>query len=167
MTQHSSAQPQYTRRQAIGLIAGPALCVLLLLLPGPSNMPTQAWHVTAITVLMAVWWVSEAVHPAITALLPLVLFPLLHVLSPQEVSAAYADEVMFLFMGAFLIALAMERWKLHQRLALQILRRVGGSLRLLTLGFMVVTAALSMWISNVATTLIMLPIATAILDHAR
>lgn len=157
---------QYARRQAAGLLGGLALFFLLLFLPAPSGMAATAWRVTAATTLIGVWWVTEAIHPAVTALLPLVLFPLLHILTPQEVSAVYADHIIFLFMGGFLIALAMEKWNLHRRIALQILSRVGTSPHTLTLGFMGTTAALSMWVSNTATTMIMLPIATAILAHA-
>src|SRR5215470_9339881 len=126
-------------------------------------MEIKAWRMVAVTTLIGVWWVTEAMHPSITALLPLALFPFLHILTPQEVSAAYADQVIFLFMGGFLIAMAMEKWELHQRVALQILSRVGTSPQALSLGMMATTAAISMWVSNVATTLIMLPIASAIL----
>lgn len=163
---HNTESSPYERRQAIGLVTGLAVFVLLLALPAPAGMGENAWHVTAATVLIAVWWVSEAVHPSVTALLPLAIFPPLHILTPQEVSAAYADHVIFLFMGAFLIALAMEKWNLHHRVALLVINRVGASPLSLTLGIMGTTAAISMWVSNVATTLIMLPIATAVLDHA-
>ncbi|HKA55057.1 MAG TPA: SLC13 family permease, partial [Candidatus Binatia bacterium] len=158
--------PRYERRQAIGLCAGLLAFLLLLALPAPVGMTLRAWRMTAATALIAVWWVSEAVHPAVTALVPLALFPFLHILTPQEVSAAYADHVIFLFMGGFLIAMAMEKWNLHHRVALQILSRVGTSPQALSLGIMGTTAAISMWVSNVATTLIMLPIASAILSHA-
>src|SRR5215470_11040081 len=129
-------------------------------------MEIKAWRMVAVTTLIGVWWVTEAMHPSITALLPLAIFPFLHILTPQEVSAAYADHVIFLFMGGFLIALAMEKWHLHHRIALRILSRVGTSPYTLTLGFMGTTAAISMWVSNTATAMIMLPIATAILAHA-
>ena len=149
----------YERRQLIGLVVGLAVLVFLLLLPPPSGMEVKAWRMTAAITLIAVWWVSEAVHPSVTALVPLVLFPLLHILTPQEVSAVYADQVIFLFLGGFLIALAMEKWHLHRRIALHILSRVGTSPRMLSLGFMGTTAAISMcasagvmacsaWISN-------------------
>ncbi len=157
---------RYERRQVIGLFVGLAAFVLLLALPAPSGMEAKAWRMTAVTVLIGMWWVSEAVHPSVTALLPLILFPFLHILAPQEVSAVYADQIIFLFMGGFLIALAMEKWHLHHRIALQILSQIGTSARILTLGFMGTTAVISMWVSNTATTLIMLPIATAILSHA-
>src|SRR3989442_6949762 len=98
----------------------------------------------AVTVLIAIRWVSEATHPSVTALLPLVLFPLLHILTPQEVSAAYADQVIFLFMGGFLIALAMEKWQLPHRMAMLVRSRGGTSPRSLTLGLMGITAARSL-----------------------
>lgn len=157
---------RYGWRQAIGLFVGLALFLLLLFLPAPSGMEPTAWSVTAVIILIGMWWVTEAIHPAVTALLPLVLFPLLGILTPQEVSAVYADHIIFLFMGGFFIALAMEKWNLHRRIALQILSRVGTSPHALTLGFMGATAMISMWVSNTATTMIMLPIATAILAHA-
>lgn len=157
---------RYERRQAIGLFAGLIAFAVLLFLPAPAGMEEKAWRMTAATALIAVWWVSEAVHPSVTALLPLALFPFLHILTPQEVSATYADHVIFLFMGGFLIAMAMEKWHLHHRIALRILSRVGASPYALTLGIMGTTAAISMWVSNVATTMIMLPIATAVLSHA-
>ncbi len=157
---------RYERRQLIGLLLGLGLFFLLLLSPAPAGMEAQAWRMTAATALMAIWWVSEAVHPSVTALIPLALFPLLRILTPQEVSTAYADQVLFLFLGGFIIALAMEKCNLHRRIALQVLNRVGSSPQSLTLGIMGTTAAISMWVSNVATTLIMLPIALAVLDHA-
>jgi len=157
---------RYERRQAIGLFAGLAVFIVLLVLPTPAGMEDKAWRMTAATALIAIWWVSEAVHPTVTALIPLALFPFLHILTPQEVSAAYADQVIFLFLGGFLIAMAMEKWHLHHRVALRILSHVGTSPWALTLGIMSTTAGISMWVSNVATTMIMLPIATAILAHA-
>jgi sodium-dependent dicarboxylate transporter 2/3/5 len=161
-----SGPPRYERRQLIGLFLGLGVFFLFLLLPPPAGMEAEAWRMAAATALMAVWWVSEAVHPSVTALVPLALFPFLHILTPQEVSEAYADHVIFLFLGGFIIALAIEKCHLHHRLALQVLNHVGSSPQSLTLGITATTAAISMWVSNVATTLIMLPIALAILDHA-
>ena len=158
--------PRYERRQLVGLFLGLGVFLLFLLLPPPAGMEAKAWRMAAVTTLMAVWWVSEAVHPSVTALVPLAVFPFLHILTPQQVSQAYADHVIFLFLGGFIIALAMEKSHLHYRIALQVLNRVGASPQSLTLGIMVTTAAISMWVSNVATTLIMLPIALAILEHA-
>jgi len=131
---------RYERRQAIGLFAGLAVFIVLLVLPTPAGMEDKAWRMTAATALIAIWWVSEAVHPTVTALIPLALFPFLHILTPQEVSAAYADQVIFLFLGGFLIAMAMEKWHLHHRVALRILSHVGTSPWSLTLGIMGTTA---------------------------
>jgi sodium-dependent dicarboxylate transporter 2/3/5 len=161
-----SPSTQYERRQAIGLFAGLAVFLLLLLMPAPAGMEIKAWRTTAATALIGIWWISEAVHPTVTALAPLAIFPFLRILTPQEVSVAYADHVIFLFMGGFLIAMAMEKWNLHTRLALQILSRVGASPRAVSLSLMSTTALISMWVSNTATTMIMLPIVTAILSHA-
>jgi sodium-dependent dicarboxylate transporter 2/3/5 len=165
MTDTSASR--YERRQLIGLVLGLMIFAGFFLFSPPAGMGDQAWSMAAVTMLMAIWWVSEAVHPSVTALVPLALFPLLHILTPQEVSTAYADHVLFLFLGGFLIALAMEKCNLHHRIALKVLNRVGTSPHSLTLGIMATTAVMSMWVSNVATTLIMLPIALAVLDHAQ
>jgi sodium-dependent dicarboxylate transporter 2/3/5 len=101
--------PSYSGRQAIGLFVGIGAFVLFLLLPPPQGMQLAAWRTAAITTLMAVWWVSEATHLSVTSLLPLVLFPTLDILSAQEVSSTYADQIVFLFLGGFFIALAMEK----------------------------------------------------------
>jgi len=158
---------RYERRQLIGLVLGLVVFAGFFLFSPPAGMSDKAWSMAAATTLMAVWWVSEAVHPSVTALVPLAIFPLLHILTPQEVSMAYGDHVLFLFFGGFIIALAIERCHLHHRIALQVLNRVGTSPHSLTLGIMGTTTAISMWVSNVATTLIMLPIALAVLDHAQ
>jgi sodium-dependent dicarboxylate transporter 2/3/5 len=158
---------RYERRQLIGLLIGLAAFAGFFLFSPPAGMSEKAWSMAAVTTLMAIWWMSEAVHPSVTSLVPLALFPLLHILTPQEVSTAYADHILFLFLGGFIIALAIERCHLHHRIALQVLHRVGTSPHSLTLGIMGTTAAISMWVSNVATTLIMLPIALAVLDHAQ
>jgi sodium-dependent dicarboxylate transporter 2/3/5 len=116
----------------------------------------------AVAVLMAAWWITEAVDIAVTALLPLALFPMLDIMPSGKVAPHYADHIIFLFMGGFIIALGMEKWDLHRRIALQTIRRVGAQPGRLILGFMAATALLSMWISNTATTMMMLPIATAV-----
>ena len=111
---------------------------------------------------MVIWWITEAVPLAATALVPVVAFPLLGVLSPAEATAPYADRVIFLFLGGFLIAAAMERWNLHRRIALAIISRVGTRPRRLVLGVMIATAFISLWISNTATAMMMVPIALAL-----
>ncbi len=121
--------------------------------------------VLALTVLMAVWWIGEAIPLPATALLPLVVLPMLEVSKLKEVAPSYASKVIFLFMGGFLIAAAMMKWGLHRRLALIIINAIGTSPRKVILGFMVSSAFLSMWISNTATTMMMMPIGLSIILH--
>ncbi len=117
----------------------------------------------AVAMLMAIWWITDAIPMAATSLLPLVLFPLFGIMTSKEVAAVYVNSVIFLFIGGFLIALAMERWDLHKRIALNIIRVVGGSPARLVLGFMIATAFLSMWISNTAASIMMLAIGLAVI----
>lgn len=119
----------------------------------------------AVTLLMAIWWITEAAAIALTALLPIALFPLLAIESSAATTPHYANHIVFIYVGGFIIALAMERWNLHRRVALETIRRVGTRPDLLILGFMVATAFLSMWISNTATTMMMLPIAMAVVTQ--
>ena len=156
----------YTRRQRIGLVLGPALFAVLLSLPAPPGMSEPALGVAAVAALMAVWWVSEAIPIPATALLPIVCFPVLGVMDSAETTRNYANHLIYLFLGGFWIAAAMQRWNLHRRIALHIVRRVGTRLDQIVLGFMIATALLSMWISNTATAMMMLPIAMAIIAQA-
>ena len=151
----------------IGLVAGPIVCVALLLVPRPAGLSPAGWHTAAVALLMAIWWITEAVPIPVTALLPLALFPVLGVLDMARAAAPYADELIFLFMGGFFIAAAMERSGLHRRVALAIVASVGTSPSRLVLGFMIATAFLSMWISNTATAAMMLPIALAVSEMLR
>lgn len=152
-------------RRRIGLFLGPLLFILLLLLPLPEGMSPEARAVAAVTVLMAVWWISEALPMAVTALVPIVAFPLLGVMSTAETTTGYANHLIYLFLGGFLIAMAMQRWDLHRRIALHTIRLVGSNPRRTVLGFMLATAFLSMWISNTATAMMMLPIGLAVIDR--
>ena len=117
----------------------------------------------AIGVLMAVWWATEAVPIAVTALLPIVVFPLLGIATIQDTVPPYANKVIFLFLGGFIVAYAMQRWNLHRRIALNVLQHVGGNGRSLVGGFMVASAVISMWVMNTSTTMMMLPIAVSII----
>jgi solute carrier family 13 (sodium-dependent dicarboxylate transporter), member 2/3/5 len=158
--------PERERRgsthQRVGLIAGPIAFVILLMLPFPASLPEAAHRTAAVALLMAIWWMSEALPLAATALLPLALFPALGVLNPAESAQPYANSVIFLFLGGFVLALGMERWGLHRRIALAVVALVGTGPRRLIGGFMVATAFLSMWISNTATAATMLPIGLAL-----
>ncbi|WP_407351115.1 SLC13 family permease [Luteimonas sp. R10] len=145
--------------------AGPLLGLLAFwLIPDADSggLSAEGRATAGVAVWMAVWWLGEAVPLAATALLPVVLFPLLGVLAPAEAVRPYASDIIFLFMGGFMLGLAMERWGLHRRLALNILLLVGTSPRRLVAGFMIATAFLSMWISNTAATIILLPVGLSV-----
>ncbi len=149
-------------RKKLGLFGGAMLFGLLLFLPPAGGLSIPGWRTAAIALLMAVWWMTEAIPIPATALLPLVLFPALGILKMPDAASPYANHLIFLFMGGFFIAMAMQRWNLHRRIALSIIARVGTGPRRLVLGFMLATAFLSMWISNTATAAMMLPIALAV-----
>src|SRR5699024_7617630 len=110
------------------------------------------------TVWISTWWITEAVPIPVTSLLPLVLFPITGGLEIGDTASSYGDETIFLFMGGFMIALAMEKWNLHRRIALTIISLIGTNMNRIVLGFMVATGFLSMWISNTATAMMMVPI---------
>ena len=155
----------FTQRSIVGLLLGPVLFMLVLLMPLPEGMSPQGLSVAAIAVLMAVWWVTEAIPIPATALLPIVLFPVMGVLSGSEVTRAYGNHLIYLFLGGFLIAVTMEKWNLHHRIALHTIRLVGLTPQGIVLGFMLATAFLSMWISNTATTMMMVTIAMAVIKE--
>ncbi len=145
-----------------GRFFAPVASVSMYFLLDGAALEPAARATAAIGILMAVLWMTEAMPLPITSLLPIVLFPVAGVLEVGEATAPYADEIIFLFMGGFMLALAMQRWGLHQRIALIIVKLVGTRPRRLIAGFMIATAFLSMWISNTATTVLMLPIAVSI-----
>ncbi len=146
----------------IGLFAGTGLFLALMLVPPPAGMSPQAWAVALVAMLMAIWWMTEAVPLAITALLPVILFPLLGISDLKNTAASYAHPLIFLFLGGFMLAHAMERWNLHKRIAMHCLRFGGKTPSSLIFSMMVVTAFLSMWVSNTATAMMMLPIGQSI-----
>ncbi len=148
----------------IGLFLGPILFFGLLLIPPAFDLSVEAWRVIAMAVLMLTWWVTEAVPIPVTALVPMVFLPLLQINSMKVAAAPYASPIIWLFMGGFMLALAMERWLLHRRIALNIVRITGTNANGIILGFMLATGFLSMWISNTATTVMMLPIALSVVD---
>ncbi len=161
----TARKSEYGARQKVGLLLGVVLCALIVVLPQPEGLSESAQRMGAVAALMAVWWITEATHIAVTSLLPLALFPLFGIMPSSEVAPLYADHIVFLYIGGFIIALAMEKWNLHKRVALQTIRRVGTRPDRLILGFMIATAFLSMWISNTATTMMMLPIAMAVVHQ--
>ena len=153
-----------SRYQRVGLLLGPLICIVMLLLPSPDSLSPAAWSAAAVGIWMAIWWSTEAVHVAVTALLPLVLFPQLGVLDIKSASAPYANPTIYLFLGGFMLALALQKANLHKRIAYFILSYVSSSARSIVLGFMIVSAILSMWMTNTSTTMMLLPIALSILS---
>lgn len=148
-------------KEKIGLLAGP-LSFLLIQYLSFEGLSSEAQAVMASTAWIAVWWITEALPMAATSLLPIVLFPLTGALDIETTTTTYYSPMIMLFLGGFIIAIAIERWNLHQRIALNIIRVIGTDSNRIVLGFMVATGFLSMWISNTATALMMLPIGMAI-----
>ena len=132
------------------------------MLPPPETMPLSAWHTAIAAILMAIWWCTEAVHVSVTAIVPLAIFPLLGIGDIKTVAAPYANPIIYLFMGGFVIALAVEKWDLHKRIALTILASVGKSGPAIVGGFMLASAMISMWVMNTSTTLMLLPIGVSV-----
>lgn len=151
-------------RERIGLALGGGLCALMLLLPAPAGLQDPAWRTAAVGVLMATWWVTEAIPIPATALLPLVLFPLLGAGSIRIAAAPFANPVIYLFLGGFLLAAAMQRWGLPRRIALRSIGLFGARPRSIVAGIMASCAFLSMWVSNTATALMMLPIGVSLVE---
>ncbi len=143
----------------IGLILGPALAIGLQLIPPPEGLTVEAWRVVSLAALMVVWWVTEAIPISATALIPLAALPLLGAASMKDAASPYADPIVFLFIGGFILAACVERWRLHERIALSIASVAGGRPVALVGGFMIASMLISMWISNTATTLMLAPIA--------
>lgn len=151
----------------IGLFLGPILFLLIHFFLKLESLGPAGIAVLATTVWMAVWWITEAVPIAVTALLPIVLFPLTGGLDLETTTAAYGHRYVFLFLGGFLIAMTIEKWNLHRRIALSTIALIGSNVRMIILGAMTATWLLSMWISNTATAVMMLPIASAIVAQLR
>ncbi len=153
----------YGNRQRIGLFLGPVVFLLIILLPAPAGLSPEAWAVAGVALFMAIWWVTEAIPIPATALLPIILFPVLKVGSVADATSPFANPLIYLFMGGFIIALAMERTNLHRRIALNVVNLVGTRPTSIIIGFMMAAAFLSMWVSNTATAMMMLPIALSII----
>ena len=147
----------------IGLWGAPAAALVLLMMQDAGGLSAEAWKVLSLAVLMLGWWLTEVVPLPVTALLPMALLPMLGVGDMKTAAAPYANPIVYLFFGGFMIALAMEKWQLHRRIALGIVRLTGTNANGIILGFMLASAFISMWISNTATTLMMLPIALSVI----
>ncbi|WP_265823352.1 SLC13 family permease [Geovibrio ferrireducens] len=156
---------EYSLRQKIGLFLGPALFFLMLIIPTPAGMSPEAQKMAAITFLMATWWMCESLPIPVTSLLPIPLFPIMGLMSTGKATAPYANDLIYLFMGGFIIALSMQKWNLHRRIAMNIVKVVGFSPSRLILGFMVATGIISAFVSNTATAVMMMPIGLAIIAH--
>lgn len=146
----------------LSLAAG-VIGAIFIYVVNPFGVPESSCRVLAVAMLMITWWVTEALPMPVVALLPLVLFPLLKINTIKATAASYGNEVIFLFMGGFMLGLAIEKWNLHRRIALNILRATGTSGNRIILGFILSTGALSMWLSNTATTMMMFPIALSVI----
>ncbi|WP_200410815.1 SLC13 family permease [Virgibacillus salexigens] len=160
---HNGGHRNYKPAQLIGLILGPLLCILTLLVFSPEGLSKEGLAVLASTIWIAVWWMTEAIPIPATSILPIILFPLTGGLDIDTTTSSYGSDTIFLFMGGFMIALTMEKWNLHKRIALNIISVIGTNTNRIILGFMVATGFLSMWISNTATAMMMVPIGLAII----
>lgn len=147
-----------------GFLAGPISFLLILLLVDSDFISPGAYKVLAVAMWMIIWWITEAAPVPIAALLPLILFPFLGVMKMSEAAAPYANPIIFLFMGGFMIALGLEKHRLHERIALNLIRITGTSGNGIILGFLIATGFISMWISNTATAMMMLPIAISVIN---
>lgn len=154
-------------KNILGLILGPILFLVIMIFVDAEGLSFEAKCILASTAWMAIWWVTECVPISVTALLPIVLFPLTGGMDLATTTAAYGHKLVFLFVGGFLIALAIEKWHLHKRLALNIIRFTGSNKSRVILGFMLATAFLSMWISNTATSIMILPVGLAIISQLK
>jgi solute carrier family 13 (sodium-dependent dicarboxylate transporter), member 2/3/5 len=151
----------------IGLFGGPLTFILILAGFDSEGLSPEAKAMLALTAWMAIWWITEALPIAVTAFLPLVWMPLLGILKIGDVSANYMHPTVMLYMGGFFLATAIEKWSLHRRIALGIIHLIGTDLRMIVLGFTVATGFISMWISNSATALMMLPIGLAVVKQLK
>ena len=147
----------------IGLILGILFFIFFISSSAPANLSLVGWYTAGLAILMTVWWVTEAVPIYVTGLVPLIICPLLGMFDLKDIASSYSHPLVLLFLGGFIIASAMEQSGLHKRIALKILTFSGTSPAKIIAGFMITTALLSMWVSNTASTIMMLPIATSVI----
>ncbi len=161
----ATEQPErYGLRQWSGWILGPGALLFTLLVAPPEGLSVAGWHTAGAALLMAVWWITEPVPIPVTALVPLVLFPALHLGDIRETAAPFANPIIYLFLGGFIIALAMQKWNLHRRVAINLIGLMGTKPSRIIAGFLLASALVSMWVSNTATALMMLPIALSVVQ---
>lgn len=154
-------------KKTFALLLGPLTFFLLTFFDAPTGMSESAYLMLGVTIWMAIWWTTEAVPIAVTALIPLILFPTAGIMRIEDTTAAYGDKYVFLYLGGFFLAIAIEKWGLHKRMALHIIKMIGTNVYKVILGFMIATAFLSMWISNTATSVMMLPIGMSIVSQLK
>ncbi|PKQ09227.1 MAG: anion transporter [Alphaproteobacteria bacterium HGW-Alphaproteobacteria-12] len=162
MSERDAHMVGFGRRQLAGWLLGPLALLAVFVLPAPEGLSVQGWRTAGVTALIAVWWITEPIPIPITSLLPMILFPLFGIVDIRAAAAPYAHPIIYLFFGGFMLALAMERWNLHLRIALSLIGILGTKPSRIVAGFMVASAFLSMWVSNTATALMMLPIALSV-----
>jgi len=150
-----------------GFVLGPLLFILIHYFFNGEGLSDEGRDILAATSWIGVWWVFEVLPIAVTALLPILLFPLLDAVALGDTTASYGHKYVFLYLGGFILAMAIEKWNLHKRIALQIIKTIGTNMYTIVLGFMVATAFLSMWISNTATTVMVLPMAISIVKQLK
>jgi sodium-dependent dicarboxylate transporter 2/3/5 len=158
---------EYINKKTIGLVLGPLLFIVTLFGLEFEGLSESGQAVLASTLWIAVWWILEVIPIAVTALMPIILFPLTGALGLNETTSSFGHRYIFLYIGGFVLAIAIERWNLHRRIALHIINFIGTNVKSIILGFMVATAFLSMWISNTATAVMMLPIGLAIVKQLK
>ena len=154
-------------KKNLGLILGPLVYLLIKLFYNPNELSEEGLAILASTLWVAIWWVTEAVPIYVTALIPIILFPLSGGLELKQTTSAYGHKFVFLFVGGFILAIAIEKWRLHKRIALNIINIVGTKKSNIILGFMIATAFLSMWISNTATAVMIMPVGLAIISQLK
>ncbi|SDG41260.1 SLC13 family permease [Pelagibacterium luteolum] len=164
MTQSDTSDSDRFPMRPIPIVIGLIVFIALVALPAPEGLSIEGWRVVAVAALMIIWWITEALPIPATSLLPIALFPVLQATTQGAATAPYGDPIIFLFMGGFILALAMERSGLHRRIALNILLRTGSQQHRIVGGFMIATAFLSMWVSNTATAVMMLPVAISVAE---
>lgn len=163
----TSQRNKMNKKQKIVFLSLVIISILFISFKAPDNLSIEGYRTIYLTLILAILWMTETISITVTALLPIILIPILGIGNIKQATAPYANELVFLFMAGFFIAAAIEKWKLHKRFAFMIINRIGYSKKKLLLGFMLVTSFLSMWISNTATVLIMLPMAISVLSEIK